>query len=210
MQDNCRITTEQLSKEIGLSASACQRRINKLREEGIIAREVAILSKEKISPVLTTIVEIALERETPNIMDDFKNSMLTIQEVTQCYYVTGEIDFILILNVRDIDHYQNFTQKFLFDNPNIRRFNTLVVMETVKQRERDCVDLESDMFEDVNVKVKYKSTTNQVEIGWFDDKANFFKKLIIRDSAYVNIKGHFQNALDFENSKKGPFETDEK
>lgn len=134
MQDNCRITTEQLSKEIGLSASACQRRINKLREEGVIAREVAILSKEKISPVLTTIVEIALERETPNIMDDFKNSMLTIQEVTQCYYVTGEIDFILILNVRDIDHYQNFTQKFLFDNPNIRRFNTLVVMETVKQR----------------------------------------------------------------------------
>ena len=123
-----------MSKEIGLSASACQRRINKLREDGVIAREVAILSKEKISPVLTTIVEIALERETPNIIDDFKSSMLTIQEVTQCYYVTGEIDFILILNVRDIDHYQNFTQKFLFDNPNIRRFNTLVVMETVKQR----------------------------------------------------------------------------
>ena len=67
-------------------------------------------------------------------MDDFKNSMLTIQEVTQCYYVTGEIDFILILNVPHIDHYQNFTKKLLFDNPNIRRFNTLVVMETVKQR----------------------------------------------------------------------------
>ncbi len=142
MQDNCRITAEQLSKEIGLSASACQRRINKLREDGVIAREVAILSKEKISPFLTTIVEIALERETPNIIDDFKNSMLTIQEVTQCYYVTGEIDFILTLNVRDIDHYQNFTQKFLFDNPNIRRFNTLVVMETVKQRLN--VHLETD------------------------------------------------------------------
>ena len=143
MQNNCRITAEQLSKEIGLSASACQRRINKLREDGVIAREVAILSKEKISPVLTTIVEIALERETPNIIDDFKSSMLTIQEVTQCYYVTGEIDFILILNVRDIDHYQNFTQKFLFDNPNIRRFNTLVVMETVKQRLN--IHLETDV-----------------------------------------------------------------
>ena len=143
MQDNCRITAEQLSKEIGLSASACQRRINKLREDGVIAREVAILSKEKISPVLTTIVEIALERETPNIIDDFKSSMLTIQEVTQCYYVTGVIDFILILNVRDIDHYQNFTQKFLFDNPNIRRFNTLVVMETVKQRLN--IHLETDV-----------------------------------------------------------------
>ena len=143
MQDNCRITAEQLSKEIGLSASACQRRINKLREDGVIAREVAILSKEKISPVLTTIVEIALERETPNIIDEFKSSMLTIQEVTQCYYVTGEIDFILILNVRDIDHYQNFTQKFLFDNPNIRRFNTLVVMETVKQRLN--IHLETDV-----------------------------------------------------------------
>ena len=69
--------------------------------------------------------------------------MLTIQEVTQCYYVTGEIDFILILNVRDIDHYQNFTQKFLFDNPNIRRFNTMVVMETVKQRLN--IHLETDI-----------------------------------------------------------------
>ena len=88
--------------------------------------------------------------------------------------------------------------------------SVISAMETVKQRERDCVDLESDMFKDVNMKVKYKSTTNQVEIGWFDDKANFFKKLIVRDSAYDAIKGHFQNALDFENSKKGPFETDEK
>ena len=79
-------------------------------------------------------------------------------------------------------------------------------MDTVKQGERHCVDLESDMFNDVTMKVKYKSTTNQVEIGWTDEKANFFKKLIIRDSVYDAIKGHFQNALDLENSKKGPFD----
>ena len=84
--------------------------------------------------------------------------------------------------------------------------NVISAMDTVKQGDRHCVDLESDMFNDVNMKVKYKSTTNQVEIGWTDEKANFFKKLIIRDSVYDAIKGHFQNALDSENSKKGPFD----
>ena len=133
LQENCRITAEQLSKEIGLSPSACQRRINNLRNSGVIEKEVAIISKVVVELQLTMIVEIALERESPNIIENFKKAMLALREVAQCYYVTGEIDFILILNVRDIEHYQNFTQKFLFDNTNIRRFNTLVVMDAVKK-----------------------------------------------------------------------------
>ena len=133
LQENCRITAEQLSKDIGLSPSACQRRINNLRNSGVIEKEIAIISKVALDSQLTMIVEIALERESPNIIEDFKKAMLALREVAQCYYVTGEIDFVLILNVSDIEHYQNFTHKFLFDNNNIRRFNTLVVMEAVKQ-----------------------------------------------------------------------------
>ena len=64
------------------------------------------------------IVEVTLEREQPNIMSDFKRAMKALPEVMQCYYVTGEVDFILILMARDMAHYQRFTEQFFFDNPN--------------------------------------------------------------------------------------------
>ena len=65
-------------------------------------------------------------------MAEFKRSMTATPEVMQCYYVTGEVDFILILTAPDMQHYERFTQQFFFDNPNIRRFHTMVVMDRVK------------------------------------------------------------------------------
>lgn len=78
------------------------------------------------------IVEVTLERERPDILDEFKTSMRATPEVMQCYYVTGEIDFILMVTARDMTQYEAFTNRFFFNNPNVRRFHTLVVMDRVK------------------------------------------------------------------------------
>jgi Lrp/AsnC family leucine-responsive transcriptional regulator len=107
VQQNCRLTAEQLSKEVGLSPSACQRRLTKLRETGIIEREISVIAPETVGRRLTMVVEVTLEREHPNIMDEFKKSMRETPEVMQCYYVTGEVDFILILTARDMAHYEH-------------------------------------------------------------------------------------------------------
>ncbi len=133
VQHNCRLTAEQLSKKVGLSPSACQRRLTKLRDIGVIEREISVIAPETVGRQLMMVVEVTLEREHPNIMSEFKNSMKATPEVMQCYYVTGEVDFILILTARDMQHYERFTQQFFFDNPNIRRFHTMVVMDRVKQ-----------------------------------------------------------------------------
>lgn len=133
VQHNCRLTAEQLSKHAGLSPSACQRRLTKLRETGIIERDISVIAPETVGRRLTMVVEVTLEREHPNIMSDFKQSMKATPEVMQCYYVTGEVDFILILTARDMQHYEQFTQQFFLDNPNVRRFHTMVVMDRVKQ-----------------------------------------------------------------------------
>jgi Lrp/AsnC family leucine-responsive transcriptional regulator len=80
------------------------------------------------------IVDVTLERERPDIMDEFKRSMRATPEVMQCYYVTGDTDFILIVTARDMRHYEAFTNQFFFNNPNVRRFHTSVVMDRVKVR----------------------------------------------------------------------------
>jgi Lrp/AsnC family transcriptional regulator, leucine-responsive regulatory protein len=132
VQTNTRRTAQQLADLVGLSPSACLRRLNRLRETGVIESEIAVVSPMAVGHQLTMVVEISLERERPDIMSDFKKAMLATPEVMQCYYVTGEVDFILIASVKNMIEYEKFTTNFLFSNKNIRRFNTLVVMDRVK------------------------------------------------------------------------------
>jgi len=132
MQIDTRRTAQELSEEIGLSPSACLRRLSRLRETGVIEAEIAVVSPAALGHRLTMVVEVSLERERPDIMSDFKKAMRTTPQVVQCYYVTGEVDFILIVTVKSMSDYEVFTNDFLFNNKNIKRFNTLVVMDRVK------------------------------------------------------------------------------
>lgn len=132
VQDNARLTAEQLGERVGLSASACQRRLKRLRATGVIEAEIAVVAPEAVGRALTMIVEVSLEREHPHIIDAFKKSMRATPEVMQCYYVTGDADFIIVLTARDMKSYERFTQRFFFDNPQVRRFRTFVVMDRTK------------------------------------------------------------------------------
>ncbi|MDR6755145.1 Lrp/AsnC family leucine-responsive transcriptional regulator [Mycoplana sp. BE70] len=132
MQTDTRRTAQELSEAVGLSPSACLRRLNRLRESRVIEAEIAVVSPAAVGHRLTMVVEVSLERERPDIMSDFKKMMRATPEVIQCYYVTGEVDFILIVAVKSMSDYETFTNDFLFNNKNIKRFNTLVVMDRVK------------------------------------------------------------------------------
>lgn len=132
IQVNSRLTADQLSEHVCLSSSACQRRLKRLRKDGVIESEVAIISPAKVGRRLTMIVEVTLERERPDIIDKFKKLMINTPEVQQCYYVTGSVDLIVILTVQDIEDYDDFSKRFFFEDSNIRRFNTLVVTDRIK------------------------------------------------------------------------------
>ncbi len=132
VQENNRITADALAERVGLSPSACLRRLKRLRQKKVIEADIAVIAPEAVGRTLTMVVEVTLERERPDILDDFKRSMRATPEVMQCYYVTGETDFILIVTARDIRHYEAFTKQFFFENPHVRRFHTAVVMDRVK------------------------------------------------------------------------------
>ncbi len=132
LQKNARLTADSLSEEVGLSSPAVQKRIKRLRDSGVIEREIAVLSPAKLGREMTVIVDVSLERENRRYLDAFKQRMRNAPQVQQCYYATGEADFILIIVVNDIKEYEKFTQEYFFDESNVSRFTTSVVMDRVK------------------------------------------------------------------------------
>lgn len=132
MQNNCRTSTEQIGAQISLSATACQRRIKKLREQGIIEKEVAIVESMALGGYVTILVEVIVKRGGSDEIENFKQAMLNHEEVQQCYYVTGNADFILIITAQNMHEYEAITQKLFFTNDNIQKFHSNVVMDNVK------------------------------------------------------------------------------
>lgn len=132
IQTNNRLTAETLSEMVGLSPTACQRRLKRLRETGIIEQDVAIISPNAIGRPLLMIVQVTLERERADIVDRFKAAIRRTPEILSGFYVTGEADFILIISARDMEEYENFTRDFFYENRDIRGFKTTVVMDRVK------------------------------------------------------------------------------
>ena len=132
VQRDARLTADAISQDVGLSPPAVQKRLKRLRESGVIERDIAVLSPSQLGRDMTIIVDVILERESRRHLDEFKRKMRNARCVQQCYYTTGEADFTLILAVRDIKEYEEFTQEHFFDESNISRFKTSVVMDRVK------------------------------------------------------------------------------
>jgi Lrp/AsnC family leucine-responsive transcriptional regulator len=132
LQRDNRQTAEVLSLSVGLSPDACRKRLNRLRAAGYIEADIAILSPERLGRGLMLVVEVSLQNERPVDLDRFKARMHDAPEVMQCYYVTGNADFILILSARDMADYEAFTRRHFFAEDNVARFRTSAVMDRVK------------------------------------------------------------------------------
>ncbi|WP_247841580.1 Lrp/AsnC family transcriptional regulator [Pseudomonas sp. MWU12-3103b] len=132
VQRNNRITSEELGETVGLSATACQRRLKALRKEGVIEADVSIVSPRAVGRHVFMLVLVSLERERVDIIDKFKKSIRNTPEIMTGYYVTGDSDFVLVVTSKDMEDYERFTRKFFYDNLDIKNFKTLVVMDRIK------------------------------------------------------------------------------
>lgn len=121
-----------IAEAINLSAPAVQRRIKRLEELGIIQANVAVIDPIKVGHSITLFVEVEMESEQAELFDAAKHSFATAPEVQQCYYVTGDADFILVVVVPTMADYDALTRRLFFGNNNVKRFETFVSMERVK------------------------------------------------------------------------------
>jgi len=128
LQKNARIGIENLAELASLSPASVQRRLKTLRESGIILREVAVVDPSKVGQLMSFVVLVELERERRDQIDQFIRRVLKEPQVQQCYYLTGDADFCLICTAQDMDDFEMLTQRLFFEDANVRRFRTSVVM----------------------------------------------------------------------------------
>jgi Lrp/AsnC family transcriptional regulator, leucine-responsive regulatory protein len=132
LQRDARAKLETLATEVGLSASAVQRRVARLREAGVIAGECVVLDPKAASSPVTVIVELMLERERPSMIDGLRRWLVAAQEVQSAWGVTGETDFVLIVTAADLDSYERFARRMMEENEVIREFRTSIALNRLK------------------------------------------------------------------------------
>lgn len=130
LQAEPRTPAEAIAREVGLSATAVQRRIRRLREAGVIRGERLLLDPQALGLTLCVWVEVQLaEASSTAVIDGFKRRMAAEPRVQQCYYVAGESDFMLQLRCRDVADFEALTRALFFDDPNIRKFRSIFVLD---------------------------------------------------------------------------------
>ena len=133
IQDDAHQTAERLAEKVGLSLSAVQRRLKRLRDAGVIVRETAIIDPKCIGSPVFFVVALQVERERPEMMSQLR-AWLAIQEhVQQAFYVTGDADFMLVVTAPDTQSYDELMARLMTDNPNVKRFTTYVALGLVKR-----------------------------------------------------------------------------
>lgn len=121
-----------IGQAVNLSAPAVQRRIKRMTEDGVIRANVAIVDPAAAGQAITIFVEVEVISETAEQIEQAKRAFATVPEIQQCYYVTGEADFVLVIVVPTMAAYETLTRRLFFGNNNVKRFRTFVAMDRIK------------------------------------------------------------------------------
>lgn len=132
LQTDNRMTAQRIADEVGLSPAAVQKRLKRLRSGEVITSEIAVVSPKAVGLNLAAIVQVRLSRDNAAELEQFKEVMLNAPEVTQCYYVTGECNFVVMVEIRDMEAYEAFSRKYFIEDEAVTQFVTSVIMDRVK------------------------------------------------------------------------------
>jgi len=132
LQNDGRISNQDLADEVSLSPSPCLRRVNQLEQEGIIEKYVALLNPEKIGLHLSGFLFVGLDKHTPQKMKNFEALVKKIPEVMECYLITGQTaDYVLKVIVSDMQHYQKFLLERITQIEGVTSVHTSFVLQKI-------------------------------------------------------------------------------
>ena len=125
VQSNNQMSHAAIGAQVNLSASAVRRRLKAMRGNGVIVADVAVVDPARRG--LAFVVQVFFEREEPQSISEFVVQMRAESSVSQCYSVSGECDFWLVVHAQSPEAYESWGQTVLMSNPNIRRYSTSLV-----------------------------------------------------------------------------------
>ncbi len=134
LQENARISNVQLADRVGLSASACSRRIQALEELGVIAGYRAVLDREQIGLPMTVLVNVSIQTLSRDQMAAFESAVMDIPEVIVCYLVSGSSDYLLRIAARDLPDFERIHTEHLSTLPFVARIESNFALREVVNR----------------------------------------------------------------------------
>ena len=132
LQQDSRRTMQQLAADVGLSASACWRRVKALEEAGVIERYAALLNPRKAGFSLSSMTLVSLARHKQEHVDNFIREVERHPEVLECFATSGEADFHLRVVVENMDAYNRFLDDFIFKLPGVSQVRSNIVLKEIK------------------------------------------------------------------------------
>lgn len=140
LQKNNQIPTRTLADKLHISQPTCLRRIRELREAGIITADVAMVDPFALGYGMLAFLEVSLINQSDEFMHAFEAGMNKEAEVMQCYFVSGEYDYFLVVHVIDMDAYYQFVRRVISGSGNVRHFHSRFPMKRAKFSTRIAFD----------------------------------------------------------------------
>jgi Lrp/AsnC family transcriptional regulator, leucine-responsive regulatory protein len=136
LQRDASQTNQRLAENIGISPPTCLRRVQRLRQEGLIERQIALLSPDRLAAVLghglQAVVEISLDRQDAAALDAFEARVIADDAVQQCWRVSPGPDFVLVVAARDMPGYGALAQRLFNADANVRNVKAFFSLKRAK------------------------------------------------------------------------------
>ncbi|MCM2680761.1 leucine-responsive transcriptional regulator Lrp [Echinimonas agarilytica] len=134
LQNNGRMSNVELSRCVGLSATPCLERVKRLEQQGVITGYQANIDPAKVGSSLLVIIEVTLDRSSPDVFEKFNKAVFQLDEILECYLVSGSFDYLMKTRVSDMSAYRAMLSHTLLKLPGVSDTRTYVVMEEVQAK----------------------------------------------------------------------------
>ena len=131
LQQDGRMTNAQLADEIGLSPSACHRRVRRLERDGAIDRYAALVNRDLVGRGVSVFVEISLESQREELLDQFEAAVKQIPQVMSCHLMAGNADYLVHVTCADVAGYERIHREYIAVLPGVTRVRSSFAIRTV-------------------------------------------------------------------------------
>lgn len=132
LQNNCDLTNTELANRIGLSTAPCWRRVKRLEDMGFITRRVALVDPKKLNLDILVYASVKLSSHTEEALEIFENTIITYPEVTECYTISGSMDYMVRVVTKDMQTYESFLRKKLLKMDMVNEIHSRFAVTKVK------------------------------------------------------------------------------
>lgn len=133
LQEDSSQSLQSISDKVGLSLSACSRRIKDYEDNGLIEKKVTILNPQKLEKRSEVFVEITLESQSEKLLGQFEAMVKDTDIISECYLMSGGFDYLIKLYVKDVEDYENIHRKILTRLPGVSRLTSMFALKTISK-----------------------------------------------------------------------------